>query len=83
MMARLTNYLVQAFVAGRGAGLKADKPIACKSADEARRKAERMAPTKLGVVAYSTTGDADLGDYDDEPVYFFKVGRLPAQFEEQ
>jgi hypothetical protein len=83
MMARLTNYLVQAFVAGRGTGLKADKPITCKSADEARRKAERMAPTKLGVVAYSTTGDADLGDYDDEPVYFFKTGRLPAQFEDQ
>lgn len=82
-MARLTSYLVQAFVAGRGTDLKADKPIACKSADEARRKAERMAPAKLGVVAYSTTGDAELGDYDDEPVYFFKAGRLPAQFEEQ
>jgi hypothetical protein len=82
-MARVTNYLVQAFVAGRGTGLKADKPIACKSADEARRKAERMASTKLGVIAYSTSGDADLGDYDDEPVYFFKTGQLPAQFEEQ
>jgi hypothetical protein len=81
MMARLTNYLVQAFVAGRGTALKADKPIACKSADEARRKAERMAATKLGVVAYSTTGDAELGDYDDEPVYFFKAGQLPEQFE--
>lgn len=81
-MARLTTYLVQSFVAGRGAALKADKPMVCKSAGDARRKAERMAPTKLGVVAYSTTGDADLGDYDDEPVYFFKVGRLPAQFEE-
>jgi hypothetical protein len=81
-MARVTTYLVQAFVAGRGAALKADKPILCKSADEARRKAERMAPTKLGVVAYSTSGDAELGDYDDEPVCFFKAGRLPAQFEE-
>jgi len=79
-MARVTTYLVQAFVAGRGAALKADKPIACKSADEARRKAERMASTKLGVVAYSTTGDAELGDYDDEPVYFFKIGRLPPDF---
>ena len=81
-MARLTSYLVQAFVAGRGAALKADKPIPCKSAEDARRKAERMAPMKLGVVAYSTTGDAELGDYDDAPVTFFKAGRLPAQFEE-
>lgn len=81
-MARLTSYLVQSFVAGHGAALKADKPVSCKTADEARRKAERMAPTKLGVVAYSTSGDAELGDYDDEPVCFFKLGRLPVQFEE-
>ena len=81
-MARQTTYLVQAFVAGRGSALKADKPIQCKSEDEARRKAERMAPTKLGVVAYSTSGDAELGDYDDEPSYFFKAGQLPVQFEE-
>ena len=80
-MARVTTYLVQAFVAGRGASLRADKPIVCKSADEARRKAERMAPTKLGVVAYSTSGDSELGDYDDAPVYYFKAGQLPAQFE--
>jgi hypothetical protein len=81
-MARVTTYLVQAFVAGRGAALKADKPIACTTADEARRKAERMASTKLGVVAYATSGDAELGDYDDDPVYLFKTGRLPAQFDE-
>jgi len=81
-MARQTNYLVQAFIAGKGLSLKADRPIPCKSAEEARRMAERMAPTKLGVVAFSTSGDAELGDYDDEPVYFFKPGRLPAQFEE-
>jgi hypothetical protein len=81
-MARLTTYLVQSFVAGRGTALKADKPLACKSADEARRKAERMASTKLGVFSYSTSGDAELGDCDDEPVYFFKLGQLPVQFEE-
>ena len=81
-MARVTTYLVQAFIAGRGLALKAEKPIACKSADEARRKAERMAPDRLGVVAYSTSGDAEMGDYDDEPAVFFKAGRLPQQFEE-
>jgi len=43
--------------------------------------AERMAETKLGIVAFSTSGDADTGDYDDEPVVFFKAGRLPPQFE--
>ena len=81
-MARETAYIVQAFIAGRGAGLKAEKPVPCKSGEAARRMAERMADTKLGVVAFSTTGDAETGDYDDQPVIFFKAGRLPAQFEE-
>jgi len=78
-MARVTTYL--AFVAGRGAALKADKPVICKSADDARRKAERMASSKLGVVAYATSGDADLGEYDEEPVYLVKMGQLPVDFE--
>jgi hypothetical protein len=30
--------------------------------------AEKMAASKLGVVAYGTSGDRDTGDYDEEPV---------------
>jgi hypothetical protein len=81
-MARQTTFLVQSFTAGRGLSLKADRAVACKSADAAQRMAERMAPNKLGVVAYSASGDAEMGDYDDEPVIIFKAGRLPAQFGE-
>ena len=81
-MARETAHLVQAFIAGRVAGLKAEKAVACKSAEAARRMAERMAPTKLGVVAFSTSGDAETGDFDEQPVIIFKVGRVSAQFEE-
>ncbi len=66
----------------RGSGLKAEKAVPCKSADAARRMAERMAETKLGVVAFSTTGDAETGDYDEQPTILFKAGRLSAQFEE-
>ncbi len=80
-MPRQTTYLVQAFTAGRGPALKAERAIPCKSAEAARRMAERMAPTKLGVIAFSTSGNAELGEYDDEPVVFFKAGRLPEQFE--
>jgi hypothetical protein len=79
-MARITNFVVQPYIVGRGAGLKADVPTACKSADAALRMAEKMAPSKLGVVAYSTSGDEDTGDYDDEPVILFRAGRLPQQF---
>jgi hypothetical protein len=81
-MARETIYLVQAFNAGKGARLNADIPIQCKSPDTARRTAERLAPIKAGVVAFSTSGDAELGDYDEEPTIIFKAGRLPAPFEE-
>jgi hypothetical protein len=81
-MARETIYLVQAFQAGKGNSLKADAPIACKTADSARRSAERLAANKVGVVAFATTGDAELGEYDDAPVFIFKAGRVPANFEE-
>jgi hypothetical protein len=79
-MARETAYTVQAYNVGKGNRLKADAPIACKSADIACRTAERLAQTKLGVIAFSSSGDPDAGEYDDEPVVIFKAGRLPEQF---
>ena len=81
-MARETLYLVQAFRAGKGARLNADTPIRCKSSDSALRTAENLATTKTGVVAFATSGDAELGEYDDEPTIIFKAGRLPAPFGE-
>ena len=81
-MARETIYLVQAFNAGTGNSLRADAPIPCKSADAARRAAQRLAPAKAGVAAFSTAGDAELGEYDEEPTIIFKIGRLPANFED-
>jgi len=80
-MARETLFFVQAFNAGRGGNLKADAPVACKTEAGALRTAERLALTKLGVVAFSSTGDAEMGDYDDEPTIFFRQGKLPSAFE--
>jgi len=80
-MTRETVHIVQAYVAGRGNRLKADTPVPCKSAEAACRTAERLAETKLGVVAFSSSGDQELGEYDDEPVIIFKTGRLPEQFD--
>jgi hypothetical protein len=78
-MARETIYLVQAFVA-KGKGLRAESPVACRSAEAARRMAEKLAPAKAGIVAFSTAGDAELGEYDDEPTVIFKSGSLPHPF---
>jgi hypothetical protein len=81
-MAKETVHLVQAFVAGRGKGLKSEPAFACKTAEEARRKAERLSPLRLGVVAFSATADTELGDYDENPVVLFKSGQLPHPFDE-
>ncbi len=80
-MARETIFLVQAFIA-KGMGLSAETPVACLSAEAARRMAEKLAPAKAGIVAFSTAGDAELGEYDDEPTVFFKTGLLPPEFED-
>jgi hypothetical protein len=61
---------------------KGRRPDTLRSAETARRTAERLALAKAGVVAFSTAGDAELGDYDDEPTIIFKTGQLPAHFED-
>jgi hypothetical protein len=81
-MARETVFVVQSFSAGRGKALKADQAVPCKSADAARRMAERLSESKLGVVAFSTSGDAELGEFDDQPTMIFKAGQLPDAFED-
>lgn len=81
-MARETVFVVQSFTAGRGKALKADQAVPCKSGEAARRMAERLSATKLGVVAFSTSGDAELGEFDDQPTILFKAGQLPVAFED-
>jgi hypothetical protein len=81
-MTRVTAFIVQSFAAGPGNVLKAGKQIPCNSADAARRMAERLSATKLGVVAFSASGDAELGEFDDQPIILFKAGQLPAAFED-
>ena len=81
-MATETVYIVQSYVAGRGKGLKAEQQVGCKSPEEARRKAERLAPLRLGVVAFSVSADTEMGDYDENPTILFKSGRLPPPFAE-
>ena len=81
-MATETVHIVQAYVAGRGKGLKAEQQVGCKTPEEARRKAERLAPLRVGVVAFSVTADTEMGDYDETPTILFKSGRLPPPFDE-
>ena len=77
-----TVHILQAYVAGRGKALKAEPQVGCKTADEARRKAERLAPLRLGVVAFSVTADVEMGVYDEQPTILFKSGQLPPPWNE-
>ena len=81
-MAMQTVHLVQAFIAGRGKALKSEQPLVCKTPEEALRRAERLAPLRLGVVAFSATGDAEMGDFDENPTVLFKSGQLPPPWNE-
>ena len=81
-MAVETVHIVQAYVAGRGKGLKAEPAVGCKDSEEARRKAERLSTLRLGVVAYSVSADTEMGDYDENPTILFKSGQLPPPFDE-
>lgn len=76
-MAKETIYVVQAFMLDNRQRLKPEKGVPCKSADAAQRMAERLSATKAGVVAFASTGDPELGDYDDEPAILFRAGQLP------
>lgn len=79
-MASETVYIVQSYVRGRGKGLKAEQQVGCKTAEEARRKAERLGPLRAGVVAFAATADTELGDYDESPIILFRCGELPHPF---
>jgi hypothetical protein len=77
-MATETLFIVQAYVAGARGALRAEPQIGCKSAAEAVRKGERLAPLRLGVVAYAVTADVEMGDYGDAPDILFRSGQLPS-----
>jgi len=80
-MTRVTTFLVQTFNNSKGGRLKPDAPAACRSADGARRTAERLSLSHIGVVAFSVTSDPETGDYDDQSTIFYRAGQLPAEFD--
>ena len=57
-----TLHVVQAFEAKDG-GVVPVEPKACPSAASARALAGRLAQAHVGVIAWSRTGDPDLGDW--------------------
>ncbi|MNL50980.1 hypothetical protein D3C87_1740420 [compost metagenome] len=70
-----TMYLVQAFKLS-GKKLIADPVQQSKSADKAMATAERLAPSRAGVIAFSQEVDIETDTYD-EPRVLLRIGSLP------
>lgn len=79
-MATETVHIVQAYVQAKNGAVRAEPQVGCKDAEEARRKAERLAPLRHGVVAFTVSADTELGDYDEEATILFRAGILPPPF---
>ena len=68
-------YLVQAFKLV-GKQLVADPVQQVKTADKAVLTAERLAPSRAGVIAFSQDVDIETDTYD-EPRVLLRLGTLP------
>lgn len=71
-----TFYFAQGFRL-KGRKLEADLPQAARTPEAAIAAAERMAPSRQGVWAYSADIDVETDTYD-EPRELFRSGTLPA-----
>lgn len=81
-MAIATQYVVQAYTKIKGGKLAADTPFIAKDVSHARRTAERMAQGKPMVIAFTNTGDAETGDYEEPKLIFAHGENLPAEIDE-
>jgi hypothetical protein len=75
------NYLLRAGIQRRQGRKPEGRRSDCLQIGGALRTAERLALSKLGVVAFSSTGDPEMGDYDEEPTVIFRNGQFPTAFD--
>lgn len=77
----ITYFVVQSFTLGSRGALLADNPVQATGAEHAVRLAGRLAATKVGVVAFSRSGDLATGEFEDATLLFMS-GDLPMEIEE-
>ena len=77
-MPSTTQVIYQPYVAGARGALKAGVPIACRSAAEGLRRAERALAggSVLGAQVVQMTHDDDAGEFG-EPEFLGTFGRVP------
>ncbi|HEV7309580.1 hypothetical protein [Ensifer sp.] len=77
----ITYFVVQSFTLGSKGAFLADIPLQATGPDHALRLAERLAATKVGVIAFSRSGDLATGEFEDATVLFMS-GDLPSDVAE-
>lgn len=68
-------YAVISFSRARG-GVAIDGAVPASGERAAMRIAERLAEERVGAIAFSRTGDPEIGEFDD-PVVLARFGTIP------
>jgi hypothetical protein len=75
-MGSVTYYVAMAFEKTEEGDLVALDPMESQSSTQAISRARSLATSKAGAVAFSRTGDPDIGEFADA-VVLFKTGEVP------
>lgn len=73
-----TYYVVQSYSVSANRKVEPELPRLLQSLSEAMRLAERLSESKFGVVAFSRSGDALTGDWEDASI-IFQSGNFSAE----
>jgi len=69
-------FVVQSFSRGNRGVLLPDLPVQATGEGHAKRMAERLSETKVGVLVFSRSGDPQTGEFEDA-VILATYGDLP------
>ena len=76
-MANITYYVSMGFGRNEEGDLVALDPIESQNSSVAISKARSLAATNAGAVAFSRTGDPDVGEFDDAKM-LWQAGEIPS-----
>ena len=76
-MANITYYVAMGFERDEAGDLVALDPLEAQSSTQAISRARVLAATKAGAIAFSRTGDPDVGEFADAKV-LWQAGDIPA-----
>jgi hypothetical protein len=77
-MGSVTYYVAMGFERSEEGDLIAMDPMESQSSTQAVSRARVLAVTKAGAVAFSRTGDPDIGEFADA-VVLFTAGEVPEE----